>query len=197
MRTILSLISVALILGFSTGCSEDDAKAKLTTETPLREFIQNGTWSYTQINDGQIYSLGNKFTVKKNGKVTALGLFSPVVGTFAINLYEVGEGNEGTSLASTSVEVTQADVDSDLDVFKYTDLAESVSLVPGKIYCVAYSTNASAKTLNRLDEPAYDLPIESESSQVSILFGVYGEAGLFPVNDHDGSIYMADIKFAW
>lgn len=178
------LLGIGMLL---LACSEDDEK--LVTVTPLFDRITSQGLEKTTYTDANPYSLGNRFTVDRSGKIVALGMASPVIGDFTLRVYQLTE-DDATLLGSATVGISAE------GVVNYGSLASAVTVEPGKTYCVAIEKPQAITKFYRIDDQTdFDLPLSQS-------FVTYASCGYGGLNDTPGDqfaesdiLYLVDARF--
>jgi hypothetical protein len=161
VRSSISIFLLAVLAAGGFSCSNDEHTLQKYSETPLATFRANNRLMIAETGDGNLYSLGYQFSVKRNGAVTAFGIESPLEGAFEVELYEVtGNGGTGVLIASETVTIHASYVYK----YKFATLATPLPLEVGKKYRVAYSTHTNKSTFLLLeDQVGFNLPISDNS----------------------------------
>jgi hypothetical protein len=181
-----------IVISLMIGCDEDTPDERGTiTETPLTSFLADKDFEWTVLNDGEIYSLGYEFSPKRGGQVSAVGIASPIEGTFNVHLYEV-LSDESTGAFVTGATITIAS--SETGKFKFVDLPIYAVIGNLRRFRITYSTNTDQKSFYRLhDQEGFNLPISTEN--ITIERGVYGLPNQFPTQVWSSdALYLVDIR---
>ena len=190
-RSIAFQTFIALIIAAGlTACKKDNDAAFSKSESPLQEWVTSNTFTNIKLSEGP-YSLGYQFIVWRDGKITGLGLSSPITGDFNVRLYNV---TDQTMLAEMTVTVKPTDTTS-VKSFVYAKLPTPVVVTSSKEYVVAYSTVNSSDSFYRFDKGTqFSLPFLSTNTNISVESGVYGDANAYPDVSWP-NVYTADIQF--
>ncbi len=130
---LLALVAIASIALFSCGKDKD-----ATGENPMKAVIDAKTLTTPQ-SDGLIQlptkrEVGNKITFKKDGKVTQLGLYIGLTGSYKVSFWDF---DSKVLLAQTTINVTGT------STFNYVDIT-AVNVTANKAYVLSMNTTNTA-----------------------------------------------------